>query len=155
MIRLFNTVAFRLAMGYGILVLGAVAVISAILYLGTVEVMDREINEKIFGASDRLIKRFAEDGLEGVQQRIDQLLTDGVDSDTEVYLLVGPDGKKIIGNIDPVTGDALQLDQLVDEPVVRYGRISSSRLLPHQFTNGSVLVVGRDSREPPAANRLN
>ena len=153
MIRLFNTVAFRLAMGYGILVLGAVAVISAILYLGTVEVMDREINEKIFGASDRLIKRFAEDGLEGVQQRIDQLLTDGVDSDTEVYLLVGPDGKKIIGNIDPVTGDALQLDQLVDERVVRYGRISSSRLLPHQFTNGSVLVVGRDSREPPAANR--
>jgi hypothetical protein len=42
MIRLFNTVAFRLAMGYGILVLCAVAVISAILYLGTVEVMDRE-----------------------------------------------------------------------------------------------------------------
>src|SRR5258708_21249643 len=153
MIRLFNTVAFRLAMGYGILVLGAVAVISAILYLGTVEVMDREINAKIFGASDRLIKRFAEDGLEGVQQRIDQLLTDGVDSDTEVYLLVGPDGKKIIGNIDPVTGDALQLDQLVDEPVVRYGLISSSRLLPHQFTNGTFLVVGRDSREPPAANR--
>ena len=46
MIRLFNTVAFRLAMGYGILVLGAVAVVSAILYLGTVEVMDREIGVK-------------------------------------------------------------------------------------------------------------
>ena len=94
MIRLFNTVAFRLAMGYGILVLCAVAVISAILYLGTVEVMDREINAKIFGVSDRLIKRFAEHGLEGVQQGIDQFLTDGVDSDTEVYFLVGPDGKR-------------------------------------------------------------
>jgi hypothetical protein len=69
-------------------------------------------------------------------------------------LLVGPDGKKIIGNIDPVTGDAMQLDQLVDEQVVRYGRISSSRLLPHQFTNGSVLVVGRDMRAVHELNQL-
>jgi signal transduction histidine kinase len=154
MIRLFNTVAFRLAMGYGILVLGAVAVISAILYLGTVEVMDREINAKIFGVSDRLTKRFAEHGLEGVQQGIDQFLTDGVDSDTEVYFLVGPDGKKIVGNIDPVAGDPMQLDQLFDEQVVRYGRISSSRLLAHQFTNGSVLVVGRDMQAVHELNQL-
>jgi len=33
-----NTVTFRLAMGYGMLVLGAVAVFSAILYFGTVGV---------------------------------------------------------------------------------------------------------------------
>jgi signal transduction histidine kinase len=154
MIRLFNTVAFRLAMGYGILVLCAVAVISAILYLGTVGVMDREINAKIFGVSDRLTKRFEERGLEGVQQGIDQLLTDGIDSDTEVYLLVGPDGKKIIGNIDPVTGDAMRLDQLIDERVLRYGRISSSRLLSHHFSNGSILVVGRDMQDVHEINQL-
>src|SRR5580700_5690145 len=102
MIRLFNTVAFRLAMGYGILVLSAVAVICTILYLGTVGVLDREIDSKLYGISDRLIKRFEAHGLEGVQKGIDQLLSDGVDSDTEVYLLVGPDGKKVTGNIDTV-----------------------------------------------------
>jgi signal transduction histidine kinase len=154
MIRLFNTVAFRLAMGYGILVLCAVAVISAILYLGTVGVMDREINAKIFGVSDRLIKRFEEHGLEGVQQGIDQLLTDGVDSDTEVYLLVGPDGTKIIGNIDLLTGRPIQLDELVDKRVVRFGRISNSRLLPHHFSNGSILVVGRDMQDVHEINQL-
>ena len=41
MIRLFNTVAFRLAMGYGILVLFAVAIISTTLYVGTIGVLDR------------------------------------------------------------------------------------------------------------------
>jgi len=151
---LFNTVAFRLAMGYGILVLCAVAVISAILYLGTVGVMDREINAKIFLVSDRLTKRFEEHGTEGVQQGIDQLLTDGVDSDTEVYLLVGPDGTKIIGNIDLLTGRPIQPDELVDERVVRFGRISSSRLLPHQFSNGSILVVGRDMQDLHEINQL-
>ncbi|HEX3445082.1 MAG TPA: HAMP domain-containing sensor histidine kinase [Chthoniobacterales bacterium] len=147
MIRLFNTVAFRLAMGYGILVLCAVAVISMILYLGTVGVLDREINAKLLGSSDRLNKRFEEHGIEGVQQGIDQLLTDGVDSDTEVYLLVGPDGKKIIGNIDPVTGSAMRPDHLVDERVIRNGRLSISRLLPHELSNGAVLIVGRDMQD--------
>ena len=79
MIRLFNTVGFRLALGYGILVLCAVAVISTILYLGTVGVLDRENNSKLYVISDRLLKRFEEHGLQGVQQGIDQLLTDGID----------------------------------------------------------------------------
>jgi hypothetical protein len=35
--RLLNTVAFRLAVGYGALVLCAVAVISAVPYFGTAE----------------------------------------------------------------------------------------------------------------------
>jgi hypothetical protein len=48
MTRLFNTVAFRLALGYGALVLGAVAVISAVLYFGTVGVLVPEIDAKIF-----------------------------------------------------------------------------------------------------------
>src|ERR1700730_1914392 len=133
MIRLFNTVAFRLAIGYGVLVLCAVAVISMILYLGTVGVLDREINAKLFGISDRLINRFEEHGLEGVKQGIDQLLTDGVDSDTEVFLLVGPDGKTTIGNINPLVDRAMPIDRLVDERVIRYGRASTSRLLRRDF----------------------
>jgi len=154
MIRLFNTVAFRLAMGYGVLVLCTVAVISTILYLGTVGVLDREINAKLFGISDRLNKRFEEHGVEGVQQGIDQLLTDGVDTDTEVYLLVGPDGKKIIGNIDPPTGSAMRLNDLDDERVIRYGRLSTSRLLPSELSDGSFLVIGRDMEDIHEINQL-
>lgn len=154
MIRLFNTVAFRLAMGYGILVLCAVAVIGTTLYLGTVGVLDREIDGKLYGISDRLIERFGEHGPEGIQKEINQLLTDRVDFDTEVYLLVEPDGKKIIGNIDPVTGTALRLDRPVDTEVVRYGRLSTSRLLPRELSNGAILIVGRDLRDIHEINQL-
>ena len=154
MIRLFNTVAFRLAMGYGILVLCAVAIISTTLYVGTIGVLDREINAKLVEILGRLNKRFEGHGLNGVQQGIDQLLTDGVDFDTEVYLLVGPDGKKIIGNIDPITGSAMRLDHLTDQRVMRYSRLSTSRLLPHELPDGSFLVVGRDMQDIHDINQL-
>jgi signal transduction histidine kinase len=154
MIRLFSTVAFRLALGYGILVLSAVAVICTILYLGTVGVLDREIDGKLYEISDRLIKRFEQHGLEDVQHGIDQLLTDGVDFDTEVYLLVGPDEKKLVGNIDPITGTALRLDRPVDAQVMRYDRLSTSRLLPRELSNGAILIVGRDLQDIHEINQL-
>jgi signal transduction histidine kinase len=154
MIRLFKTVGFRLAMGYGILVLCAVAVISTILYFGTVGVLDREINTKLFGISDRLQKRFAESGIPGVQQGIEQLLTDGVDTDTEVYLLIGTDGKALIGNINPLDKTKVAFDRLVDKPVIRYGRPSNSRLLARQLPNGALLVVGRDMQDISGITQL-
>jgi signal transduction histidine kinase len=120
MIRLFNSVAFRLALWYGILVIATVAVISSILYLGTVGVISREINARLSGELDRLSKRFQERGVAGVEQGIEELLTDGIDTDTEVFLLVGPDGKKIVGNIDPENGSSMALKKIVTDVVEFY-----------------------------------
>jgi signal transduction histidine kinase len=154
MIRLFNTVAFRLAMGYGVLVLCAVAVISMILYFGTVGVMEHEINARLAGESDRLNKRFAVGGLAGVEHGIEELLTDGIDTDTEVFFLAGPDGKKIIGNIAPLTGSSIPLDRISYKQVVRNDRLSMSRVLPHELPNGAFLVVGRDMQDIHDINQL-
>jgi signal transduction histidine kinase len=154
MIRLFNTVAFRLALGYGILVLATVAVISTILYFGTVGAINREVNARLFGELDRLSNRFEERGVAGVEQGIEELLNDGVDTDTEVYLLVGPDGKKIIGNINPVSGSTIPLDRLSYQKVVRNDKLSMSRLLPHELPNGAFLIVGRDMQDVHDINQL-
>jgi signal transduction histidine kinase len=147
MSRLLNTVAFRLAMGYGALVLGTVAVISAVLYFGTVGVLDRGINVKLFALSERLTNHFETRGNAALQQEIQQLLTDGIDQDTEVYLLVGPDGRKIVGNLSGWTNSGVPLDRLTDQTVTRYDRPSVSRLLPHALPNGATLVVGRDMED--------
>jgi signal transduction histidine kinase len=144
MTRLFGTVTFRLAIGYGALILGAVAVISAVLYFGTIGVLVPGIDAKLFASSGRLTNRFETHGMEALEQEIKQLLTDGVDQDTEVYLLYGPDGKGIVGNISDPPKSRLPPDRLTDLTVSRYGRPSSSRLLLHQLANGAVLVVGRD-----------
>jgi len=72
MTRLLNTVAFRLAIGYGALVLGAVAVISAVLYFGTVGVLVPGINAKLFAISERLTNHFETRGNAALQQEIQQ-----------------------------------------------------------------------------------
>jgi signal transduction histidine kinase len=154
MIRLFNSFAFRLALGYGLLVIATVAVISSILYFGTVGVISREINARLSGELDRLNKHFEERGVAGVEQGIGELLTDGIDTDTEVFLLVDPDGKKIIGNIDPVTGSSMPLDRITYQQVMRNDKLSMSRLLPHELPNGALLIVGRDMRDIHGVNQL-
>jgi signal transduction histidine kinase len=145
--RLWNTVAFRLAMGYGALVVGAVAVISAVLYFGTVGVLDRGINAKLFAVSERLTNHFETRGIVALQQEIEQLLTDGIDQDTEVYLLLQPDGQKIVGNLSEWASSKLPPDRFMDQRVTRDSRPSISRLLPRELSNGSKLVVGRDMQD--------
>jgi signal transduction histidine kinase len=145
--RLWNTVAFRLAMGYGALVVAAVVVISAALYFGTVGVLDRGINAKLSAVSERLTNHFETRGIAALQQEVEQLLTDGIDQDTEVYLLLKPNGQKIVGNLSEWTSSKLPPDRLTDQRVTRDSRPSISRLLPRELSNGSKLVVGRDMQD--------
>jgi signal transduction histidine kinase len=147
MTKLFNTVAFRLAMGYGALVLSAVALISAVLYFGTVGVLDRGIDAKLSAISERLTTHFETRGNAALQQEIQHLLTDGIDQDTEVYLLLGSEGEKIAGNLSGWTNKNVRLDRLTDQTVTRDDRPSISRLLPHELPNGATLVVGRDMQD--------
>ena len=99
MTRMWRHVAFRLALGYGALAVGSLSLISAVFYVGTVGVLARSIDAKLLSVSDRLARHFVSRGDEGLRQEIQQLLADGIDQDTEVYLLVAPDGRSIVGNI--------------------------------------------------------
>jgi signal transduction histidine kinase len=143
MARLLGSVAFRLALGYGLLVVITMAVISAALYFGTVVVIDRGVDAKLTKLSEDLIDRFEVGNLQAVQRRIEQLLTDGIDQETEVYSLLDADGRNLVGNVTALRGDA-PFDRLTDQRIIRDGRPSTSRLLPHRLSNGDVLVVGRD-----------
>jgi signal transduction histidine kinase len=143
MTRLLGSVAFRLALGYGVLVVATMTVVSAALYFGTVGVIDREIDAKLSRISRLLIERFETDGADAVQSRIKQLLSDGIDQDTEVYALLDAKGRNIAGNVTGV-GRGAPLDRMTVQTITRDGRPSSSRLLLHRLSNGDVLVVGRD-----------
>src|SRR5215510_11544688 len=114
MARRLGSVAFRLALGYGVLVVLAMAVISAALYFGTVVVIDRGIDTKIGRISRQLVDRFETGGVHVLQRRIQQLLTDGIDQETEVYALLDPDGHLIVGNVSTV-GPRTPLDRLTDQ----------------------------------------
>jgi signal transduction histidine kinase len=154
MTKFWSTVAFRLALGYGLLAIGSMSVISASFYFGTVGVLARSTDAKILSISKRLAEHFESRGSEALRQEIQQLLVDGIEQDTEVYLLVAPDGWKIVGNIAGWTKAKAPLERLSDLKVVRYGRPSLSRLLPRLLPDGSILVVGRDMQDQREIEQL-
>jgi signal transduction histidine kinase len=150
----WSSVAFRLAIGYAVLAVASMSLIAAVFYFGTVGVLARNTDAKLQGVSARLLAHFQSRGAEALRQEIERLLVDGVEQDTEVYLLVGPDGRKIAGNLAgwiPATGESGRLE---DRGVIRDGQPSVSRILPLLLPDGAMLVVGRDLRDRLEIERL-
>jgi len=146
--RLWRSVAFRLAVGYGALAIGSMAVVAAVFYFGTVGVLERGTDAKLESVAQRLSDHFVRrGGADALHREIAQLLADGVDQDTEVYLLLDRNGAKIVGNIEGWTPSATGLGQLQDRRITRDGRPSISRLLPLRLSDGETLIVGRDMRD--------
>lgn len=154
MTKFWSTVAFRLALSYGLLAIGSMSVISAAFYFGTVGVLSRSTDAKLMSISNRLADHYDTRGAERLRQEVQQLLVDGIEQDTEVYLLVAPDGRNIVGNISGWTTVTAPPDRLTDVKVVRDGRPSLSRLLPRVLPDGSILVVGRDMQDQREIEQL-
>jgi signal transduction histidine kinase len=154
MTRFWDTVAFRLALGYGLLAIGSMSVIAAAFYFGTVGVLARSTDAKLISISKRLADHYETRGGEAVRQEVQQLLVDGIEQDTEVYLLVAPDGRRVAGNIYGWSMAAAPLGSLTDLAVMRNGRPSLSRLLPRLLPDGSILVVGRDMQDQRDIEKL-
>jgi signal transduction histidine kinase len=154
MARIWTSVAFRLALGYGVLVVGSMSVISAVFYFGTVGVLLHAIDAKLATIADRLAVHYRSRGAQALREDIERLLTDGIDQDTEVYLLTGPDGRKLAGNLSGWTPSPVEAGVLEDRGVIRDERPSVSRLLPQQLPGGGMLVVGRDLRDLIEIERL-
>jgi len=147
------SVAFRLALGYGALVVGTMVVLSAVLYFGTVFMIDREIDAKLSKISQELTDQFETGRVQSLQRRIEQLLNDAIDQDTEVYSLLDADGQFIVGNVAALDR-GMPLDRPTDQKIARNGRPSISRLIAHRLSNGRVLIVGRDLYDVRAIEQL-
>lgn len=146
--KIWHSVAFRLALMCGILVLTSVGFSSAALYIGTVGVLSRGTDSNIISITKKLTDYFDAKGAMAVRDRIEQNLADSVDADSEIYLLLDPEGRKMVGNVLPLAKIDVALDTVIEKSVLRDdGRRSTGRLLIHQLSNGSLLMVGRDMAE--------
>jgi len=153
MARLPGSVAVRLALGYGVLVVATMTVLSAALYFGTVGVIDRGIDAKVSRIFRLLIERYETGGADALHSRITQLLTDGIEQDTEVYAVLDGAGRTIVGNVSEVDHGA-PLDRMTVQSIARDGRPSTSRLFLHRLPGGDLLVVGRDLQDLHAIEEL-
>ena len=109
--------------------------------------MSRNIDVKIASISKRLSDDAKTYGLNSVARRIEFSLSDGVDSDSEIFLLSDPGGHKLAGNISGWDEPAAPRDQLLARKVARPGGPSPSRIVLHTLEDGSQLIVGRDMQD--------
>ncbi len=145
--RIWGSVAFRLALGYGIFAVGSTLLTFAVFYFGTVGVVAHRADAKLQLLSERLTEHYASRGSAAVGQEVEQLLNDGIDQDTEVFELIGADGRTLAGNLAGWMPSPAESGLLEDRRVIRGGRPSISRLLPRVLPDGATIVVGRDLRD--------
>jgi signal transduction histidine kinase len=149
-----RSLAFRLAFLYGLAVVAIIPLVSGIFYFGTVGVLARGIDSQLATLSGRLRALAQPEESGAVADEIARLLADGIASDTEIYLLAGPDGHRIVGNIEPWPWSEDQFGSLSDQAVTRLGLPTLARILPVRLPDGDVLVVGRDMPDQQEMRRL-
>jgi signal transduction histidine kinase len=153
-LRLSNSIATRLALVNGALLVGLMVVISGVFYFGTVGVLDRSMDGKIIEISNRLLEAYGNRPVAELAREIDRELTDGIDSDTEIFLVVSPKGERVAGNLSQWPTADTPTGRLLDRQVVRGGRPSSARLFVRPMPGGGLLYVGRDLSEQRAIRDL-
>jgi len=152
--RLTDSVGTRLALGSGALLVALILVTSGVFYFGTVGVLARSIDGKIISISNRLRNEYGARPTADLVQEINRELTDGIDSDTEIFLVTSASGERVVGNLStwPVAGTPM--GRLLNREVIRDGRPSSARLYVQTLPNGGLLYVGRDLSEQRAIRAL-
>jgi signal transduction histidine kinase len=145
--RWWSSFAFRQALIYGALVVFTMLVLLVIIYQQSVGTWQRRIDRELNTTTQRLLEYYARNSADALAVHIDALLGDGVDSDTEVYTLVGLDGRKLVGNLAITADVTAPTADIVEHRVLRAGRPSLSRLRITRLNNGDILVVGRDMQD--------
>ena len=152
--RWWSSIAFRQALIFGALVVLTMTVLLAVFYVQTVGVWQRRIDSQIDATTQRLVDFHKNNGSAALGRHINGLLGDGIDSDTEVYTLVGPDGRLVAGNLALTPAIITPMRSISEHPVVRAGRPSRSRLRVTALDDGSILIVGRDMQDLHELERL-
>ena len=152
--RLWSSVAFRLALNHGALVMVTMAVILALFYAQTVGVLMNRIDRHIQVTAQRLLSVAQREGVDQLARDIEDMLRDGMDTETEIFLLLDPAGGRRAGNATPMQVPVAASRQMVELRSMRDGRPVEARLRAWDLSDGSRLVVGSDLQHQREIERL-
>lgn len=142
--RIWNSVAFRLSLIGGALVIVSVLIVSALVYFATIGTMVNQVDKKILEIAQNFSDAADRNGIQSVVRRIETSLADGVDSDVEIFLLLNQSGKVIAGNVSSWDRKLEHSNIVTSQTVARSRGIAQSRITTRNLSDGSFLVIGRD-----------
>ncbi|RQO47195.1 sensor histidine kinase [Variovorax sp. KBW07] len=152
--QLWRSVGFRLAFYYGLLVAITMLAALAIVYMQTVGVLQQRMVRQVTTSVQQLMVRYDARGADGVAGEIGFALSDGRNSDNEIYLLTDREGRKLAGNLDQVPSMTPDAGDGVHRRVVRSGQSAIGYLVMRHLPDGGLLVVGHDLRDQESIESL-
>jgi signal transduction histidine kinase len=152
--QLWRSVGFRLAFYYGLLVAITMLAALAIVYMQTVGVLQQRMVRQVEASVQQLMVRYDARGADGVAGEISNALSDGRNSDNEIYLLTDREGNKLAGNLDQVPSAAPDAGDGVHRRVVRAGQTVIAYIVLRPLPDGGQLVVGHDLRDQESIESL-
>ena len=140
----WSSTAFRLALTYGVLLVLTMSIVLSVFYVQTVGVLRARTDRQAENHLRRLVEHRDKYGEAALVSEIQQTLLDGVNTDTEILILMDAGGDPLIGNADVVPARKLTVMGVRDLSVRRRGKMIMGRVAVTQLSDGKLLAVGSD-----------
>ena len=141
--RLLRSAGFRFAAVYALLLAVSAAALAMFLWWSTAGLLDRQTTAAIQADAQSLSERFIAGGLPALVLTIEDRLTQNVEDDA-IYLLIGPAGRRIAGNLEYWPQGAAENGALYELAVERAGMRSLAVVQSFDLPGGFHLLIGRD-----------
>ncbi|KDD59614.1 GHKL domain protein [Bordetella bronchiseptica OSU553] len=145
--RLWNSISFRLTLNYGLMAILTTLILIVFIYAQFIGALRTEYTRQITSTAQRLEVAYEEGGRNALASAIELTLSDRIDADREIYLLLDEHGRKIAGNLD----ESLPLDathtEVYEADIIHDAVPTRGHLKVLTLAGGETLVVGHDSSE--------
>lgn len=152
--RLWSSISFRLTFNYGLLATLTTLLLVAFIYFQFMSALHTQRSRQIDQSGQRLVVVFEEGGRDDLIRAIELTLSDRIDSEREFYLLLDEQGRRITGNLDALPKSHPVSHDIFEATIVQGGKKALGHLKTIELPDGSLLVVGHDTREIDAVSSL-
>ena len=139
----FGQAGVRFGLIYACLFGASSLALAAFLWWSTAGLLDRQNESAILLDTQGLVERFAEGGLPGLVDTIEQRIAGNIDDDA-VYLLVDGNLQRLAGNLERWPRNVRADFEWTDLRIDRGGMRSLARVHHEDLKGGLHLLVGRD-----------
>jgi len=142
-----RSLSFRLTLNYGLLSSLTTLILIAFIHAQVIEALRIEHARQITATAQRLDIVFEEQGRSGLIAAITLTLSDRIDADREVYLLLDETGQKLAGNLDALPSIHADDAKIFATQISHQGNVGDGYLKIRRLPDGATLAVGYDASE--------
>lgn len=145
--RLWSSISFRLTLNYGLLAVFSTLFLLTFVYFQVMGALRTQQYRQINTSAQRLAVVYEEGGRSELIKAIELTLSDRIDSDHEVYLLLDEHGHKLAGNLDTLPYFPSRNPDIFETSMLEDGVQTVGHLKAQYLSNGETLVLGHDLSE--------